>query len=70
MNDIFRKNIAENDEKLDEPLEHFEKITSHPDASDLFFHTLEDDQCTPDGVTKYIKEWRKPQGLPLFKNSK
>ncbi|MFP1930774.1 bacteriocin immunity protein [Lonsdalea quercina] len=36
----------------------------------IFFYTLEDDQCTPDGVTKYIKEWRKPQGLPLFKNSK
>ena len=70
INDIFRENIAENDEKLDELLEHFEKITSHPDASDLFFYTLEDDQCTPDGITKYIKEWRKSQGLPLFKDSK
>ncbi|QHM75768.1 bacteriocin immunity protein [Enterobacter bugandensis] len=69
MEDIFRENTAPDDDKLDELLEHFEKITSHPDGSDLIYYTVDEEDCNPKGVTKVVKAWRKSQGLPLFKDS-
>ncbi|EFU5019627.1 bacteriocin immunity protein [Salmonella enterica] len=47
----------------------FEKITSHPDGPDLIYHTIDEEDCNPEGITKVVKAWRKSQGLPLFKNS-
>lgn len=69
IEDIFKENTAPDDDKLDELLDHFEKITSHPDGSDLIYHTIDDENCNPEGVTKVLKEWRKSHGLPLFKDS-
>ncbi|RAU30243.1 bacteriocin immunity protein [Enterobacter sp. RIT418] len=69
IEDIFKENTAPDDDKLDELLDHFEKITSHPDGSDLIYHTIDDENCNPEGITKVLKEWRKSHGLPLFKDS-
>ncbi|HFT5322391.1 TPA: bacteriocin immunity protein [Escherichia coli] len=69
MEDIFRENTAPDDDKLDELLEHFEKITCHPDGSDLIYYTIDEEDCNPEGITKVVKAWRKSQGLPLFKES-
>lgn len=69
IEDIFKENTAPDDDKLDELLDHFEKITSHPDGSDLIYHTIDDENCNPEGMTKVLKEWRKSHGVPLFKDS-
>ena len=69
IEDIFKENTAPDDDKLDELLDHFEKITSHPDGSDLIYHTIDDENCNPEGITKVLKEWRKYHGVPLFKDS-
>lgn len=69
IEDIFKENTAPDDDKLDELLDHFEKITSHPDGSDLIYHTIDDENCNPEGITKVLKEWRKSHGFPLFKDS-
>lgn len=69
IEDIFKENTAHDDDKLDELLDHFEKITSHPDGSDLIYHTIDDENCNPEGITKVLKEWRKSHGVPLFKDS-
>ena len=69
LQDIFKENTAPDDDKLDELLKHFEKITSHPDGSDLIYQTIDEEDCNPEGITKIVKAWRKSQGLPLFKIS-
>lgn len=66
---IFKENTAPHDDKLNELLGHFEIITGHPDGSDLIYHTIDDEDCNPEGITKVVKAWRKSQGLPLFKDS-
>lgn len=37
MEEIFKENQAATDERLDPLLEHFEKITEHPDGTDLIY---------------------------------
>lgn len=69
VEDISNENTAPDDDKLDELLEHFEKITCHPDGADLIYHTIDDEDCNQEGIIKVVKAWRKSQGLPLFKNS-
>lgn len=69
LQDIFKENTAPDDDKLDELLEHFEKITSHPDGTALIYHTIDEEDCNPQGITKVVKAWRKSHGLPLFKIS-
>lgn len=66
---IFKENTTPHDDKLDELLEYFEIITGHPDGSDLIYHTIDDEDCNPEGITKVVKAWRKSQGFPLFKDS-
>ncbi|EMG9277061.1 TPA: bacteriocin immunity protein [Enterobacter cloacae] len=52
-----------------ELLEHFEKITNHPDGADLIYHIIDDKDGNSEEITKVVKAWRKSQGLPLFKDS-
>lgn len=49
---------------------HFDKISQHPDGSDLIYYPEDGADDTPEGILKTVKEWRKSQGLPLFKDSK
>ncbi|PSV26292.1 colicin immunity protein [Photobacterium sp. GB-27] len=67
MDLIFKENTAFNDDKLDTLLEKFELLTEHPDGTDLIYYPDNEANCSPEGITKIIKEWRKSQGLPLFK---
>ncbi|HCF6396960.1 TPA: bacteriocin immunity protein [Pseudomonas aeruginosa] len=39
----------------------------HPDGTDIIFYPKEDEEDSPDGVLKRIKEWRAANGLPGFK---
>lgn len=67
LNEIMKENIAETDEDLDLLLEHFEKITEHPEGTDLIYYAQSDADSTPEEITKKIKEWRTANGLPGFK---
>jgi len=45
------------------------KVTEHPKGSDLIVFSEEDENGEPHRVIELIKEWRKSQGLPFFKDS-
>ncbi|MFB4252639.1 MULTISPECIES: bacteriocin immunity protein [Pseudomonas] len=56
------------DDELGELLEKFSRLAGHPDGYDLIFHPELGADNSAEGVTKTVKEWRKAQGLPGFKN--
>ncbi|ENG7506303.1 bacteriocin immunity protein [Vibrio parahaemolyticus] len=64
---IFKENVAETDDVLDELLELFETITEHPDGSDLIYYPEYPDADTPENIVRIVKRWRQSQGLPCFK---
>ena len=45
----------------------FERLTEHPDGSDLIFYPKDDRADTPEGIVKEVKEWRAANGKPGFK---
>ena len=69
MREIFKENTAETDDQLDVLLEHFKKITEHPQGTDLIYYASSDVESTPEGVTKKVKEWRAAHGKPGFKKN-
>jgi hypothetical protein len=68
MEDIFRENEAETDDRLDVLLNQFREITGHPDGTDLIYHCQSDAECTPERITQKVKSWRAANGLPGFKS--
>ena len=69
METVFQENVAEADERLDMLLEHFEKITEHPEGTDLIYYAASDLDSTPEAITKKVKEWRAANGKPGFKSA-
>lgn len=53
--------------KVDEFVEHFEKITEHPDGSDVIFHPKNGRDDSALAIMLEIKEWRAANGKPGFK---
>ena len=45
----------------------FERLTEHPDGSDLIFYPREDREDSPEGIVQEVKEWRAANGKPGFK---
>ncbi|EEQ09149.1 Colicin immunity protein/pyocin immunity protein [Yersinia mollaretii ATCC 43969] len=64
---IFEENIADTDDYLDELLEHFERITEHPEGTDIIYYAPSDSECTPEKILETIKKWRAENGKPGFK---
>jgi protoporphyrinogen oxidase len=60
---------AENDDRADMLLLHFEKISEHPAGSDLIYYPESGADNSPEGVTRIVKDWRAAQGLPGFKGA-
>ncbi|EBD5462587.1 bacteriocin immunity protein [Salmonella enterica] len=54
---------------LDTLVDHFIKITGHPKKGDLIFYPNPPEDGEPEKIIKIVKEWRRSQGLPLFKYS-
>ncbi len=54
----------------DSLVDHFIKITEHPKKGDLIFYPNSQEDGEPENILKIVKEWRRSQGLPLFKDSK
>ncbi|KUI97529.1 bacteriocin immunity protein [Vibrio sp. MEBiC08052] len=46
----------------------FEKLTEHPDGSDLFYYPDDPADATPERIVEIVKQWRMSQGLPCFKD--
>ncbi|EBA0987220.1 bacteriocin immunity protein [Salmonella enterica] len=57
------------DEYLDKLMDNFIQVTTHPKGSDLIVYPEKDEDGEPHRVIEIVKEWRKSQGLPLFKDS-
>ncbi|GFM56137.1 bacteriocin immunity protein [Pseudomonas capsici] len=60
---------AENDDRADLLLLHFEKISEHPAGSDLIYYPEPGADNSPEGITQIVKNWRFSQGLPGFKGA-
>nr|HEK7624155.1 bacteriocin immunity protein [Escherichia coli] len=56
--------------KGDDLEEHLTRITQHPLMSDLIYYPAKKGDDEPENILKIVKEWRRSQGLPLFKDSK
>ena len=54
----------------DSLVDHFIEITQHSSGSDLIFYPKSQGDDKPENILKIVKEWRRSQGLPLFKDSK
>jgi hypothetical protein len=52
---------------LDGLLVHFEKITEHPERSDVIFYPKDGQEDSPEGILKEFKEWRAANNKPGFK---
>lgn len=59
---------CEGDEKTqDDNLEHFIKITKHPEGSDLIYYPEGNNDGSATAIIKEVKEWRAKNGKPGFK---
>ncbi|ECJ2224819.1 bacteriocin immunity protein [Salmonella enterica] len=54
----------EDDTKL---VREFERLTEHPDGSDLIYYPRDDREDSPKGIVNEVKEWRAANGKPGFK---
>ncbi|MEL8644409.1 bacteriocin immunity protein, partial [Escherichia coli] len=51
-------------------LDNLIKITNNPKKGNFIFHPNSQEYVEPENIRKIVKEWRRSQGLPLFKDSK
>ncbi|EPY7207842.1 bacteriocin immunity protein [Klebsiella quasipneumoniae] len=63
---IFNPDNTTEDEDVQNVLE-FERITEHPDGSDVIFYPPKGREDSPERVVKVVKEWRARNGKPGFK---
>ncbi|MFF7862584.1 MULTISPECIES: bacteriocin immunity protein [unclassified Pseudomonas] len=45
----------------------FEKLTEHPDGSDVIYYPPQGADASPQGVVNRVKAWRAANGKPGFK---
>lgn len=62
--DFSKRSEAQDEALVDE----FERLTEHPDGSDLIFYPQDDREDSPEGIVKEVKEWRAANGKPGFKS--
>ncbi|GLT17763.1 colicin immunity protein E2 [Vibrio zhanjiangensis] len=67
VNRICVDDYSTEQEHIDAVL-HFEKMTGHPDGSDLIYYPNTPEDGTPENIVRIVKEWRLSQGLPCFKS--
>ncbi|AFI90909.1 bacteriocin immunity protein [Pectobacterium parmentieri] len=54
---------------LDDLLSNFILVSEHPEEGDLIAYPETPEDGEPERIFSIVKEWRKSQGLPLFKDS-
>ncbi|RXW29319.1 bacteriocin immunity protein [Enterobacter ludwigii] len=45
----------------------FERLSEHPNGSDVIFYPEQGKDYSPEGIVREIKEWRRANGKPGFK---
>ncbi|EKP3243759.1 bacteriocin immunity protein [Escherichia coli] len=63
---IYNADTASEEEQV-KLVSEFERLTEHPDGSDLIYYPRNDREDSPEGIVKEIKEWRAANGKPGFK---
>ena len=63
---IYNADTASEEEQV-KLVSEFERLTEHPDGSDLIYYPRDDREDSPEGIVKEIKEWRAANGKPGFK---
>ncbi|WP_312743191.1 bacteriocin immunity protein [Cedecea neteri] len=63
---IFNPENTTEDEDVKNVLD-FERLTEHPDGSDVIFYPSVGREDSPEGVVKEVKEWRAKNGKSGFK---
>ncbi|MFJ2322843.1 bacteriocin immunity protein [Pseudomonas sp. NPDC087817] len=52
---------------LADMLDNFSELAEHPAGTDLIYWPEDEAQCSPEGITATVKEWRVANGLLGFK---
>ena len=65
---IYQAESASEEEE-DKLVDEFERLTEHPDGSDLIFYPRDNREDSPEGIVQEVKEWRATNGKPGFKPS-
>ncbi|HEH7219026.1 TPA: bacteriocin immunity protein [Escherichia coli] len=63
---IYNADTASEEEQV-KLVNEFERLTEHPDGSDLIYYPRDDREDSPEGIVKEIKEWRSANGKSGFK---
>ncbi|WP_350028343.1 bacteriocin immunity protein [Larsenimonas salina] len=56
------------EEFVDMLVMNFNSTCGHPAQHDLIFYPEDSENCPPESVLSELIEWRKQQGLPLFRD--
>lgn len=67
LKELYRANAEEPDEILAPLLDHFSKVTEHPNGTDLIYWPESDEQSEIEAVHSIVKAWRADNGKPGFK---
>jgi hypothetical protein len=46
----------------------FRRLSEHPSGSDLIFYPEDGQDDSPEGIVQQVKEWRKANGKPGFRD--
>lgn len=65
---IYQAESASEEEE-DKRIDEFERLTEHPDGSDLIFYPRDDREDSPEGIVQEVKQWRAANGKSGFKSS-
>ncbi|WP_434709122.1 bacteriocin immunity protein [Pseudomonas sp. R1-1] len=63
---IYNSSYSTEEQQIEAVFE-FERLTQHPDGSDLIYYPRDGREDSPEGVVKEVKEWRASSGRPGFK---
>ncbi len=63
---IYNSSYSTEEQQIQAVFE-FERLTQHPDGSDLIYYPRDGREDSPEGVVKEVKEWRASSGRSGFK---
>ena len=63
---IYNSSYSTEEQQIEAVFE-FERLTQHPDGSDLIYYPRDGREDSPEGVVKEVKEWRAISGRSGFK---
>ncbi len=68
LNKIWTTDVP-TEQEHDKLIEHFAKVTEHPQGNELIFYPESGVEDSPEGILKVVKEWRAANGKTGFKQS-